>query len=137
MDRDRPLVIALNTASRELAAAVEQLTAGLSPEAIRAVWGQAALDAGLSGRRPPVLAGGEPVAALERVADRIHSAFIAYEHCADERRQLAFDVGEAQAGMVAALLDAGVPREQARRADIDALAAGRLEIHDTTGEASA
>lgn len=125
--RDSALCVALNEHQATLQAAVDQLTAGLSPEAIRAVWGSAALDAGLSGRKPPVLAADQPVAALERVAHEIHVAFSRYRDVYDERRQLGFDVGMLHARLTDALVAAGFTPEEIDRASTAALAEGRYE----------
>jgi len=67
-----------------------------------------------------------PVGALEDVADTIRHAFTEYQGVAEQRRQLGFDVGEANAGLIAA----GFTEAEARRADVDALTVGRLAIGD-------
>jgi hypothetical protein len=126
-DRDRRLAVALNAAQRQLNDANDQLTSGLSAEALRAVWGPMGPDLGLSGRKPPVLAEEQPIAALERVAYEIHSAFLDYQRIADERRVLGVDVGEVNARMAAVLEAAGFSADEVRCADVDALAAGRFE----------
>jgi hypothetical protein len=127
-DRDRQLATALNAAQRRLNDANDQLTSGLSAEALRAVYGPMGPDLGLSARKPPVLADEQPIAALERVAYEIRSAFHDYQRIADDRRVLGVDIGEVHARMAAVLQAAGCSADEARRADVDALAAGRFEF---------
>lgn len=120
----------LNTAQRRLLEANDGLTVGLSARALRNVYGPDGPDLGLSGRRPPVLEDELPVGALEDVADTIRHAFTEYQGVAEQRRELGFDVGEANAGLIAALTAAGFTEAEARRADVDALTVGRLAIGD-------
>lgn len=129
-ERDRELVHELNTAQRRLLEANDRLTAGLSARALRNVYGPEGPDLGLSGRRPPVLDDEQPIAALEDVADTIRHAFTEYQGVAEQRRQLGFDVGEANAGLIAAMTSAGFTEAEARRADVDALTIGRLTDGD-------
>jgi hypothetical protein len=72
-ERDRELALALNEAQRRLLDGNDRLTAGLSAEALRGIYGPAGPDLGLSGRRPPVLEAEHPIAALEEVADTIRA----------------------------------------------------------------
>ena len=129
-DRDRELVLALNGAQRRLEDANEQLTASLSADALRAVYGPIGPDLGLSGRKPPVLAAASPVSALERIADRIRRAFIAYQDAAESRRQLAFDVAEVNARLIAAMATDGSTDAESRAANVHELAAGRFKVPD-------
>ena len=59
-----------------------------------------------------------------RVHHEVQSAFWAYQQTAEERRQLAVDVGELSAGLTNALTAAGHTPEQARSANVHELAAG-------------
>ncbi|MDQ1715632.1 MAG: hypothetical protein QOC60_1577 [Frankiaceae bacterium] len=129
--RDQQLAIALNAARSRLLAANDSLTAGLSTQALLAVYGPMGPDLGLSRHKPPVLADEHPIAALERVADEIRSAFSDYQYTADDRRVLAADIGHAAAELSAAMVAAGFTRADARNADIQALAAGAFRRHDS------
>jgi hypothetical protein len=131
-DRDRELVLALNEASDRLQAGNDQLTAGLSAEALRAIYGPTGPDLGLSGRKPPVLEHDSPVSALEQVADSIRRAFIDYQNVAESRRQLGFEVGDANARLIAAMTAAGFSEQQARQANVRALATGSFELSEDT-----
>lgn len=54
----------------------------------------------------------------------VHSAFCAYQQTAEQRRQLAVDVGELSQQLTDALTAAGHSAEQARSANVHQLAAG-------------
>jgi hypothetical protein len=66
----------------------------------------------------------DPVVDPLRVHHEVHSAFWAYQRTAEERRQLAVDVGELSAALTAALTAAGHTFQQARSANVHELAAG-------------
>lgn len=117
-ERDQRLVVELNRAQDRLLKANDSLTAGLSAEALQAIYGPGGADLGLSGRKPPVLDDPHPREALERVSQRIREAFYDSQRLADERRVLGVDVGEATALLVDALVAAGWSEEQARNADV-------------------
>lgn len=123
-ERDRERAIALNDAQRRLLEATDQLTLGLSAEALIAIYGPTGPDIGLSGRKPAVLEDREPIAALERVAATIRSASVDYQHAAEDRRALGFDVGAANAELLTAMVDAGFSPAEARNADVHRLASG-------------
>lgn len=69
-------------------------------------------------RRPPVVEDEQPIVAREDVAGTIRHAFTEYQGVAEQRRQLGFDVGEANANLIAALTSAGFTEAEARRADV-------------------
>jgi hypothetical protein len=124
-ERDRQLAGALNVAQRRLLCAGERLVVQMPVGVVLlALCGPVDADLGVAGRRPPVLEGGEPVAALGEVADAIRRAFLTYQDAAEERRQLAADVGEATVRVVDALTTAGLSESQARHADVRALCDG-------------
>jgi hypothetical protein len=124
-ERDRQLAVALNTAQRRLLAANERLTVAMRVGALpRVVLGLSGVDLGVAGRRPPVLDAESPVAALGEVAECIRCAFVDYQHAAEQRREVAADVGEATVRLVDALIAAGLSDAQARRADVRALRHG-------------
>jgi hypothetical protein len=59
-----------------------------------------------------------------RVHHQIHRAFCAYQQAAEQRRQLAVDVGELSQQLTDALTAAGYHPEHARSANVHQLAAG-------------
>ena len=120
-ERDERLVAELNHAQDRLLNTCASLTAGLSPEALREIYGPSGADLGLSGRKPPTLDDPHPHEALERASQHIREAFDDDQRLADERRVLGVDVGEANALLVDALVAAGWI-EQARAADVMELA---------------
>ena len=123
-ERDRQLVVELSAAQRCLLDANDRLTVGLSAGALCALFGPAGPDLGLSARRPAVLEAGCAVTALEEVADQIRRAFVEYQDAAEERRQIAVDVGEATVRLVDAMIGSGFSEAQAGRADVWALRDG-------------
>ena len=64
----------------------------------------------------------DPLAAIQQVHWQIHRAFIAYQAVAEERRQLAADIGELIHQLVDSLLAAGWTEEQARNTNVHELA---------------
>jgi len=93
-DRDVEIVKRLNDAHQRLANANQQLDAQPAPD-------------------------------TPRLADlhwRIHHAFCAYQDAAEQRRQLAVDVGEIAQQLTDALTQAGWTAQQARRANVHQLA---------------
>jgi hypothetical protein len=124
-ERDRQLAVALNTAQGRLLAANERLAVAMPVGAVpSALLGLGGADLGVAGRRPPVLDAESPVAALDDVAQRIRRALADYQHAAEQRREVAADVGEATVRLVDALIAAGLSDTQARRADVRALRHG-------------
>jgi hypothetical protein len=63
-----------------------------------------------------------PVLDLGPVHGQIHSAFCDYQHAAEQRRQLAVDVGELAAQLTDLLTAAGWTAGQARAANVHQLA---------------
>ena len=61
--------------------------------------------------------------AVQEIHWTIHRAFSEYQRLCEDRRHLAAEIGELIAQMVAALVAAGWSEEQARTADVRALAA--------------
>ena len=122
--RDQELAVALNEAHARLLDANDRLTSGLSAEALLGVYGPGGPDLGLSGERPPVLRDEFPVRALEQVAEAIRVAHNDYQRAGEDRRLLAFDVGDAAAELRRVLVGEGFSELEARRADVAALAEG-------------
>lgn len=69
-----------------------------------------------------------PIGALECVAQEIRGAFIDLQRRADERRVLAFDIGETNAQLVATMTAAGITEQGARQANVRALAGGHYRL---------
>ena len=129
-ERDVEIVGRLNDAQRRLYDANERLWSGLSPDAFGLVYDGSAL------------AGASPIAALLADARRargpgsdaaalsvlqethwaIRSGFHAYQAGCEERRQLAFEVGELSRQLTDALCAAGWSADEARNADVHELA---------------
>jgi hypothetical protein len=66
----------------------------------------------------------DPLVHPLRVHHEVHSAFCAYQQSAEQRRQLAVDVGELSQQLTDALSAAGHTLEQTRSANVHELAAG-------------
>jgi hypothetical protein len=124
----------LNDAHGRLRDANQQLWSGLAPEAVGLIYDRAVpagkseiatlagdtRSAGGCGRQVVLLQ------ALQRVHWKIHRAVCDYQNASEQRRQYAVEVGELSAQLTAALCAAGWSAQQARRADVHALAAGEL-----------
>ncbi len=125
--RDQQLACRLNDAHQRLRAANDRLWSGLSPDGLTAVYGdhpqfqavqlEAAFDS-----RSEVLESADPLGALQEVHWQIHRAQVDYQAHAEQRRQLAADVGELIARLVDALVAAGWSETDARDANVHQLA---------------
>jgi hypothetical protein len=93
-DRDLEIVKRLNDAHHQLDSANQQLDAPAAPDTLR----------------------------LPNLHWQIHRAFSAYQHAAEQRRQLAVDVGEIAQQLTDTLTAAGWTAQQARRANVHHLA---------------
>jgi hypothetical protein len=126
--RDTELAVGLHDAQRRLREANDRLWSGPDPDGLRAIYGhhpqfeavqlQAALDS-----RCEVLDCADPLGALQEAHWQIHRANAEYQQTAEQRRQLAADIGELSARLVDTLVAAGWSEQQARRADLHELAA--------------
>ena len=126
-DRDVEIVKRLNDAHHRLQQASERLSSGLAPDAF-----------GLTNDNTAAAIGQSPIAALIRDGGRtapsqvlealkharwqIHGSFCQYQSASEERRQLAFDVGEISEQLTHALCAAGWSADQARTANVHQLA---------------
>lgn len=129
-ERDGEIARRLNDAGRRLRDANERLWSGLSPDAFGLVYDGAApagvsgvavlvsdaLCSGRSGSETAVLG------ALARAHWTIDRAFQDYQTAAEERRQLAADIGEVIRRFVDVLVAAGWSEERARGANVYELA---------------
>jgi hypothetical protein len=68
------------------------------------------------------------------IHEQIRCAFCAYQHASEERRRLAVDVGELAQQLADALTAGGYSRQQARSANVHALAAGTWQPTDQAKE---
>ena len=135
-DQDRALAEQQQDAQHRLQAANDELWSGLHPDALGLLYDNAAAvgqgSSQIAGRiADAVRADGSAtdveaavLPGLQEVHWAIHRAFCEYQRIGEDRRHLAAEIGELIAGMVAALTAAGWTEEQARTADVRALAAG-------------
>jgi hypothetical protein len=76
---------------------------------------------------------------LHHVHWQIHRAFCAYQHAAEQRRQLAIDIGELSQQLTQALCAAGWSADQARHTNVHKLARPNLRpaLHVDRGDYAA
>jgi hypothetical protein len=124
---DATLATRLNDAQRRLQRANERLWWGLHPDGLAAVYGEdpAAIDVAFAEHRSELLGACDPLAAIQQVHWQIHRAFIAYQAVAEERRQLAAEIGELIRQFVDALVAAGWSEKQARNSNVRELASSK------------
>jgi len=128
-DRDIEIVKRLNDAQRQLASANEHLWSGLAPDAFgltldddnAAAIGQSPIGALIRDGGPA--ANSPMLQALKQAHWQTHRGFCQYQSACEERRQLAFDVGELSQQLTQALRAAGWNADQARHANVHQLAA--------------
>jgi hypothetical protein len=75
-----------------------------------------------------VLESGDPLGELQRARWEIHPAHIEYQSAAEQRRQLAADIGELIRELVDVLGSMGWSEERARNVDVAKLARGAIEL---------
>ena len=122
--RDVEIVEQLNDAHHRLHDANEQLYSGLAPGARGIIHDDAAAAIGTS-PTAALLSDSGPSTTLDapqQIHWQIHRAFCAYQHAAEQRRQLATDVGELSQQLTQALCAVGWSADQARRANVHQLA---------------
>jgi cobalamin biosynthesis protein CbiG len=116
---DQQLAVELNAAQRRLLDATDLLRVGVSRDALRTLLDPSGLDVGLAmGVQAAASAG------LEAIADTIREALRDYQLLADQRREVAADIGEATVRLVEAMAACGFGEAQARNADVRALRDG-------------
>ena len=123
---DAGLCERLNDAQRRLQQANDRLWSGLHPDGLAAVYGEhpAAVAAE---SRSEALEAEDPLAAVQQVHWQIHRAHLDYQDAAEERRQLAVDVGELTRELVEVLSAAGWSEQLARNANVLELARAQDE----------
>ena len=122
--RDTELATRLADAQARLMRANERLWWGLHPDGVTAVYGEhpAAVDVAFAEHRSEVLGAPDPLAAIQQVHWTVRKAFVDYQSAAEERRQLAADVGELVRELVEELVAAGWTEQEARNANVHELA---------------
>jgi hypothetical protein len=128
-EADVVLAERLNDAHQRLLAANDRLWTGLHPDGLQALYGdqsgfeavqlEAAVDS-----RSEVLESSDPLGRLQEAHWAIHRAHHDYQEAGEDRRHLAADIGEAIGRFVDALVAAGWTEEEARNADVRAIARG-------------
>jgi hypothetical protein len=127
-DRDVEIVGRLNDAQRLLTGANELIDSGLAPGAFGLTSDDAAATAIGTSPIPALIRTGGPTAtsqaleALKQARWQIHRGFCHYQSACEERRQLAFDVGELSQQLTQALCAAGWSPDQAHNANVHHLA---------------
>jgi hypothetical protein len=138
-ERDVEIVGQLNDAQQRLHRANDRLWSGLAPDAFGLIYDGAATagHSQIATLIEEVSSGaerGSRTAVLKALQDahwQLHRGFCQYQSACQERRQLAFDVGELSQQLTEALTGAGFSAEEARNADVHQLAVG---IRPTTGD---
>ena len=129
-ERDVEVVQRLNDAQRRLLGANDRLWSGLHPDAFgllddgAAPVGESQIAKLIGDARGVGAPGSE--ARLLRASQETHwairSAFYSYQYACEERRRLAFEVGELSVQLTAELVAAGWSEADARDADVHELA---------------
>jgi hypothetical protein len=127
--QDAELAKRMADAQEQLARANDRLWWGLHPEGLAAIYGEhpAAVEVAFAENRSEVLGAPDPLVAAQQVHWRIDRAFIDCQAAAEERRQLAADIGEVIRRFIDALVAAGWSEEHARNANVHELAASGKE----------
>ena len=129
-ERDVEVVQRLNDAQRRLLGANDRLRSGLHPDAFgllddgAARVGESPIAKLIGDARGVGAPGSEarPLRPSQETHWAIRSAFYGYQYACEERRQLAFEVGELSVRLTAELVAAGWSEADARDADVHELA---------------
>jgi hypothetical protein len=118
----------LNDAHERLRRANDRLWSGLHPDGMVAVYGDAmaVADAAFTENHSEVLASPDPLRAVQEVHWAIRRAVVDYQRAAEERRQLAADIGELTREFADSLVAAGWTENAARNVDVRELADGEV-----------
>jgi hypothetical protein len=142
-ERDVEIVGRLNDAQHRLLGANDRLWSGLSPDSFGPI-DDGAAPAGhsqiakLLDAAPGASAPGSEAAllqALQEIHWQAHRSFHRYQSACEERRQLAFEVGELSQQLTAVLCAVGFTAQEAQAADVHQLATGawRTAAHGEPG----
>ena len=128
-EQDSLIVGRLNDAQRRLSLANGRLWSGLAPDALGLIYdGIAPAGHSQIAALADASAAGEPgsqtavLCALQQAHWTIHRAFRAYQDASEQRRQLAFEVGECSQQLTQTLRAAGWSVHEAHRVDVHELA---------------
>jgi hypothetical protein len=127
-ERDVEIARQLNDAQHLLAGANERLWSGLAPNAFDLIYHDAGTATIATSPIAALIRDGGPaansamLAALQQAHWQIDRAFRTYQDACEQRRQLAFDVGELSQQLTQALRAAGWSADQARHANVHQLA---------------
>jgi hypothetical protein len=129
--RDVELVQQLNAAQAQLQAANDRLWSGLQPDGLAVLYDEhpAAVEFACAEHHSAALDSAEPLVAVQQVHSTVRSAFLTYQAVAEERHQLAMDVGEVTRQFVDTLVATGWSEDQARDANVRELATTDPAIH--------
>ena len=122
--RDAELASRLNDAHERLRRANDRLWWGLHPDGMATLYGEhpAAVEVAFAKHRSEALCPPDPLQAIQQAHWQIHRAHCDYQDAAEERRQLAVDVGEITRSFVDELVAAGWSEQEARNANVHELA---------------
>lgn len=127
-ERDVEIVKRLNDAHHRFDNANERLDSGLAPDAFGLIYdGAAAAAIGTSPIAALIRDGGpaansQTLETLKHARWQIHHGFCQYQSASEERRQLAFEVGELSQQLTDALAAAGWSAQEAQQANVHELA---------------
>jgi hypothetical protein len=127
-DRDVELVKRLNDAHDRLADANEQLYSGLAPDTVGHIYNDTTAAIRPISQTAALIRDGAPAAnsptldTPQQAHWTIHRAFRAYQDTSEQRRQLAFEVGELAQQLTQTLCAAGWTAQEARQANVHQLA---------------
>lgn len=133
-ERDVEIVERLNDAQGRLRDANERMWSGLSPDAFGLLYdgvapaGESQIARLVGDARSASGAGSQTdlLQALQQIHWAVHRAFHAYQWACEERRQLAFEVGELSQQLTVALCAAGWSADDARNANVHELVRGGI-----------
>jgi hypothetical protein len=128
--RDAELARRLNDAHERLRRANDRLWWGLHPDGMATLYGEhpAAVEVAFAEHRSEALCAPDPLQAIQQAHWQIHRAHCDYQDAAEERRQLAVDVGEITRSFVDELIAAGWSEQEARNANVHELAGSRRRV---------
>jgi hypothetical protein len=129
-EQDSQIARQLNDAQRRLMRANARLWSGLHPDAVGLLYdgaapaGQSEIAALIGERRAAgAQADSGALCALQEIHWQLNRSFCQYQSVCEQRRQLAFDVGELAQRLTDALCAAGFSEQEARTANVHQLAA--------------
>ena len=133
--QDAELAERLRDAQERLTRANDRLWWGLHPDGLKAVYGDdpTPVEVAVAESHSEALDHRDPLVAVQQVRSQILGAFRDYQFAAEERRQLAAEIGEVIRRFVDELMAAGWPEEQARNANVHELASSKGRVAPIVG----